>query len=261
MYSDADSPRDDYEGHFTKFEAFLTRAASCNNLFSQSSSHSQTSLKRRIILLEDLPNILHSQTQTQFHQALNAFVTSLPSNPPTPLVVIVSDAGMRGEASDERRAEGGSWGKDRNQVVDIRSVLSKDLLTGPYVIEIGSVLSLFVFTVSHYLCSRFNPIAPTLMRKALQAMLNNHFSSVASSSTMPPSKEVLDLIIDSSNGDIRNAIMALQFSCVMSVPGKKGKTSNRNSTLVLEATTRREQSLALFHLIGKVLYNKRSLFY
>lgn len=95
------------------------------------------------------------------------------------------------------------------------------------------------------------------MRKALQAMLNTHFASVAKSksSNLAPSKEALDLVVESSNGDIRSAIMALQFSCV--IPGKKGK---KNATLILEATTRREQSLALFHLIGKVLYNKRQSF-
>lgn len=95
------------------------------------------------------------------------------------------------------------------------------------------------------------------MRKALQAMLNTHFASASKSksSNLAPSKEALDMVVESSNGDIRSAIMALQFSCV--VPGKKGK---KNATLILEATTRREQSLALFHLIGKVLYNKRQYF-
>lgn len=139
-----DGPRDDYEGLFTKFEAFLTRASTCHSLFSESASNPQSSPTRRLILFEDLPNILHSQTQAQFHQAMGSFVTSLPSSPPTPLVIIVSDAGMRGEASDERRAEGTGWGKYKAEVVDIRTVLSKDLLTGPYVTEIAYVRCLFI---------------------------------------------------------------------------------------------------------------------
>lgn len=139
-----DGPRDDYEGLFTKFEAFLTRASTCHSLFSESASNPQSSSTRRLILFEDLPNILHSQTQAQFHQAMSSFVTSLPSSPPTPLVIIVSDAGMRGEASDERRAEGTGWGKYKAEVVDIRTVLSKDLLTGPYVTEIAYVRCLFI---------------------------------------------------------------------------------------------------------------------
>jgi cell cycle checkpoint protein len=54
--------------------------------------------------------------------------------------------------------------------------------------------------------------------------------------------------------------MALQFALVVRLGGKKGKeTSKGGSTakVVLNFVTRREQSLALFHLIGKVLYNKR----
>ncbi|KAJ6475701.1 Rad17 cell cycle checkpoint protein-domain-containing protein [Mycena vitilis] len=239
----------DNESLFSKFEAFLTRASTCQSIFadterdpklasSQSSSSTRTSArKRQIILLEDLPNILHAKTQTQFHAALQSIVTS-PAVDPVPIVIIVSDAGIRGEASDERLASG-SWGKDRDGVLDIRTVLSKDLLHGPYVTQIG-----------------FNPIAPTLMKKALQALVSTHFSSKVSGSA--PSKEMLDIIIETSNGDIRSAIMALQFSCVVDIPGSKRRKKSGSSTkVVLEAVTRREQSLHLFHLIGRVLYNKR----
>ena len=84
--------------------------------------------------------------------------------------------------------------------------------------------------------------------------------------------------------------MALQFACIVEVPragggsgsGKKGKERGKekgqgkgkkgkigcgieeegegrkgSARVVLEAVTRRESSLALFHLMGKVLYNKR----
>jgi len=52
--------------------------------------------------------------------------------------------------------------------------------------------------------------------------------------------------------------MALQFACIVHKPSQKKK--NIGNTVVLEAVTRREQSLALFHLLGKVLYNKRPSF-
>ncbi|KAF7377832.1 Rad17-domain-containing protein [Mycena sanguinolenta] len=243
----------DQESLLSKFEAFLTRASTCQPIFTDterdtklSSSQSSSSTarpaarKRQIILLEDLPNILHANTQSRFHAALQSLVMSSSVNP-VPIVIIVSDAGIRGEASDERLANG-SWGKDRDGVLDIRTVLPKDLLHGPYVTQIA-----------------FNPIAPTLMKKALQALISTHFSS-SKSSKSAPSKEMLDIIIETSNGDIRSAIMALQFSCVVEVRGTgKGrkKPSASGSKLVLEAVTRREQSLHLFHLIGKVLYNKR----
>ena len=77
---------------------------------------------------------------------------------------------------------------------------------------------------------------------------------------------MLDLIVESSNGDIRSAIMALQFACTSpssdGLSSKKGKAKSRrggaDTRALLEAVTRREQSLALFHLIGKILYNKRT---
>jgi cell cycle checkpoint protein len=79
-----------------------------------------------------------------------------------------------------------------------------------------------------------------------------------------PSKEFLDLVVESANGDIRSAVMALQFACVVRLPadrqGKSKATKGAGSgsaKVILEAITRREQSLALFHLMGKVLYNKR----
>ncbi|KAJ7916174.1 Rad17 cell cycle checkpoint protein-domain-containing protein [Mycena leptocephala] len=242
----------DHESLFSKFEAFLTRASTCQTIFtdnekdtklssSQSSSSTRsTGRKRQIILLEDLPNILHANTQSRFHAALQSLVAS-PALSPVPIVIIVSDAGVRGEASDERLSNG-SWGKDRDGILDIRTVLSKDLLHGPYVTQIG-----------------FNPIAPTLMKKALQALVSTHFASSKVSGSAP-SKETLDIVIETSNGDIRSAIMALQFSCVVEMSGGKGRrksASGSSMKQVLEAVTRREQSLHLFHLIGRVLYNKR----
>ncbi|KAF9531359.1 Rad17 cell cycle checkpoint protein-domain-containing protein [Crepidotus variabilis] len=212
------------EGLFTRFEAFLTRSSTCNNLFSSSAtsskaSSSQKSSRRRLILLEDLPNILHQKTKERFHEALTSFVSTPHSEPPVPLVIIVSDAGLRGEDRDARMSEG-RFGRDKNQIIDIRTVIPKELLSSAYVTEI-----------------RYSRLSKSL------------------AVTHIPSKEVLDAIVDSSNGDIRSAIMALQFACIVEMPGRKKK--NQATKMVMEAVTRREQTLAMFHLLGKVLYNKR----
>lgn len=133
-------PADDHEALFTKFEAFLTRASACQNIFAAAKSKTptsqpqKTSPARRLILLEDLPNILHTNTQSQFHSALQSLLDS-PNPSSVPIVIIVSDAGTRGEASDERMDRGG-WRKDNDGVMDIRTVLSKDLLQGPYVTQV-----------------------------------------------------------------------------------------------------------------------------
>ncbi|KAK0450286.1 Rad17 cell cycle checkpoint protein-domain-containing protein [Desarmillaria tabescens] len=242
----------DREALFSKFESFLARASTCNNLFrdpaplvssSQAASSSTTltqtntnSNKRRIILLEDLPNLLHNGTKDRFHAALQSLVVD-PSPNPVPIVIIVSDTGMRGEASDERLSAGSTY-REQDSVIDVRTVLPKDMLNGPYVTQI-----------------RFNPIAPTFLRKALQALLDRHFSTARGGNSVRPSKHILDIIVDSANGDIRSAVNALQFSSIGQKGRKKGKS--REAMVIMESVTRREQSLALFHLIGKVFYNKR----
>ncbi|KAG1902214.1 Rad17 cell cycle checkpoint protein-domain-containing protein [Suillus fuscotomentosus] len=257
----------DTEALFDKFQAFLTRASSCCNIFAASSaivsmqpqSHTQpkfpsqsstslpsTSSSRpsncHLILLEDLPNILHLPTQARFHDALQSLCSSSESGPP--VVIIISDSGLRGENAyndDTWDGAGGArWSK--KETIDIRSLLGADLSTSPYVTRIA-----------------FNPIAPTLMNKALQAMLTKHF---ASTSGKPPAKDVVEMIVESSNGDIRSAAMALEFACVVTLTkgGGKGKTRRNaagSARAVLEVVTRREQSLVLFHLMGKILYNKR----
>lgn len=85
-----------------------------------------------------------------------------------------------------------------------------------------------------------------------------------------PSKHVLDAVVESSSGDIRSAVNTLEFACTVELPSKsksgggnkkgkgKGKGGGEGGVVLLEAVTRRESSLALFHLIGKVLYNKRT---
>lgn len=106
----------------------------------------------------------------------------------------------------------------------------------------------------------FNPIAPTFLRKALQALLAMHFAPEPSkrkgkaARTRMPSSELLDRVVASANGDIRSAVMALQFACVMPAPVARRGTGSGGVAL---DTGVREQSLALFHMLGKVLYNKR----
>lgn len=133
---------------------------SCSNIFNSTSSHlhlqeptsrlSQAqpdcsrapsgtrSQKRQLVLLEDLPNLLHLPTQTRFQSALQSLCASrdLPNLGP-PVVIIVSDSGLRAEELDDGAWDGGGgrrWG--RLEVLDIRNVLGSELLTSPYVTHI-----------------------------------------------------------------------------------------------------------------------------
>lgn len=142
-------------------------------------------------------------------------------------------------------------------------------------------LERFLYGTNACLADRFNPVAITLLRKAANSLLDKAFASPAMVSHERPSKDVVDMVLESANGDIRSAVMALQFACVVDLPSTKGKGKGKakakdrgaakgvyvprlesqsrhtETSFRLEAITRREQSLALFHLLGKLMYNKR----
>ncbi|KAG8989069.1 Cell cycle checkpoint protein rad17, partial [Tulasnella sp. 427] len=256
---------EDYESLSLKFQTFLERASTYHTLsFSPTQLSSSFSLsqhpsampppiqppqtptnQKQLILIEDLPNITHLPTRESFHAALIAFANA-PDPPACPIVFVISNAGSRGEAKDER-----GWGKrEVEDGVDVRSVVPRELLGGPYFIEI-----------------QFNPVAITLLRKAVNALLDKVFaagSASGMSAVQRPPKNVVESVVSSANGDIRSAVMALQFASVVDlegVGGGKGRGGKRKGGKgakgVLEAITQREQSLALFHLLGKLLYNKR----
>jgi cell cycle checkpoint protein len=60
---------------------------------------------------------------------------------------------------------------------------------------------------------RFNPVAVTIMKKALVQVLDRVYSSSATGLPLSsrPSNQTLELIIAHSNGDIRSALMSLEF--------------------------------------------------
>jgi cell cycle checkpoint protein len=95
------------------------------------------------------------------------------------------------------------------------------------------------------------------MRRALQDILDS--AKLMHPNFVHPTKDVVDTIIRSSQGDIRSAINTLEFVC--SHPSKDGKgTKDRKKNMsraMLEVVTRKENSFVLFHLMGKVMYNKR----
>lgn len=146
----------DTETLFDKFQAFLTRAMTCNSIFGhcditqrgRAESLVQTSTlrssKRQLILLEDLPNLLHQPTQVRFQAALRSLcipASNLSEPPGPPIVIVVSDSGLRAEQPDDDTWGGGSNGRrwDKKEVLDIRNVLGPELLTSPYVTRIGYV--------------------------------------------------------------------------------------------------------------------------
>lgn len=112
----------------------------------------------------------------------------------------------------------------------------------------------------------FNPIAPTLLTKALELVI--HKEARDSGRRRIPGPSVLRKL--GEIGDIRSAISSLEFLCLRGgdgddwggrVAGKSRKSANsaltKMETASLELLSQREASLGLFHAVGKVVYNKR----
>lgn len=115
----------------------------------------------------------------------------------------------------------------------------------------------------------FNPIAPTLLAKALELIVLKEARKSGRRKT--PGPVVLNRL--GEIGDIRSAISSLEFLClkgdseadwgakVTFTKQKKGSKGSigltRGEEESLELMSQREASLGIFHAVGKVVYNKR----
>jgi hypothetical protein len=104
------------------------------------------------------------------------------------------------------------------------------------------------------LASSFNPVARTFLVKLLARI-----AKAECSGHPPPSKQALDKIADDSHGDIRTAIHSLQYQTLgserVSGPGALGIGED---TVLLQGLAK-DETLDLFHALGKILYTKRSI--
>lgn len=100
----------------------------------------------------------------------------------------------------------------------------------------------------------FNPITHNSMKKILSKICRQEQHNV--------SAEQIDLIAKVSGGDIRHAITSLQYFCLkpslmhslsLSDPASKFNIEDSGSSLHFG----RDETLSLFHALGKFLHNKR----
>ncbi len=76
-------------------------------------------------------------------------------------------------------------------IVDIRAAVPRELLRGPYADEIKYVddRQRSFETYLTLLFNSFNPIAPTLMQRALQTLLKTHFALAVNTQISPSTKQ------------------------------------------------------------------------
>ncbi len=248
-----------------RFTDFLSKAAKFPTLdlqasdqdASSSSLSSDTTMstsRRRLILMEDMPNLHHLPTKQLFQAAIEQYIQQsmqLTSRgfPNVPIVLIITESTPR---EDEDRwagdSSGNSWRERIASIMDTRTALGESVRRHPAYAEV-----------------RFNPVAPTIVLKGLKRAIEQASSSRGKAS----SKlwlELLQAIAEDSNGDLRAAVNCLQFVGINSKHfetvakqkgGRKAQDARKTMRRLMPLVSGRESSLALFHALGKVLYNKR----
>ena len=259
-----------YQSMSAQFEEFLGRSSKFGGLelidsigderavSAPTSDSDGKSMRRKVIVLEDFPNTFLSTSSIlkAFRSSIVHFLaTNTPSvgtlfskekgtGPPeniTPVVMIITETRINNttDASDSFTAH---------------RLLGADILSHPGVSTID-----------------FNPIAPTLLTKALELICQKEARH--SGRRRKPGPSVLKRL--GELGDVRSAIGSLEFLCIRgedgdgpggSVDSRTKKGASTLSTVLKiekqawEVAAQREFSLGLFHAVGKVVYNKRGEF-
>ena len=186
----------------------------------------------KIILIEDLPN----HKVEEFHQILESYSSSKST---VPLVFVLSET-----ASAKKSGS-------------IKQVFPPELLER---LQIQTVV--------------FNPVTTTNIVKVLSKVATIE-SQKGVRKFRVPDKSTLENLAESVGGDIRGAINALQFSCLnetgdlrkafegvskigSSKTTKNGSKNDRDMGSELSKIGGKDQSLVMFHALGKILYAKRS---
>lgn len=248
-----------------QFEEFMGRGDKFGQLEFVEDEPSQTPVKtsvkapqdsqgvdhKRVILIEEFPNTFmrSGSALTAFRRtilqflatntpSLAAFGQHAPSDPVTPIVMIISETLLTTTS-----ASADSFTAHR--------LLGPEILRHP-----GTGII------------EFNDVAPTLLVKALEAIVKKE--ARVSGRKRTPGPLVLKRLAEI--GDVRSAISSLEFLCLKGdddadwgskVAFTKARKTSKDLTLTkgeqesLELISQREASLGIFHAVGKVVYNKR----
>lgn len=240
-----------------QFEDFVARAGKAVGLtFSSDGNHpAQPSTavsgepqnrvdnaRQQLLLVEEYPSTF-SRTSAALQSFRSAILTHV-SAPPvkdgtaTPIVMVISETLL-----STTTAAADSFTAHR--------LLGPELANHPYVNLI-----------------EFNPVAPTILTKALEGIVVKEARKSGRRKT--PGPLVLKQLAET--GDVRSAVSSLEFLCLRGDDGdtwssrvtftkpKKSKSEpalTKSEEEALKLITNRESSLGIFHAVGKVVYNKR----
>ena len=255
--STSDNTSEGVTASSSRFAEFVARAGKINGLTLSSDKNavpiaqeSQAEVlqdgaaqkSRQALLVEEFPNTFSktSSALQSFRTTLAQYVMSTtPAGTwPTPIVMVISETLL-----STNTASADSFTAHR--------LLGPELAGSPYINTI-----------------EFNPIAPTILTKALEAIVVKEARKSGRRKT--PGQEILKRLAES--GDIRSAVSSLEFLCVRGDDGdwsskvaftkpKHGKTAapmTKAEQDAMRLISNRESSLGIFHSVGKVVYNKRT---
>lgn len=158
--------------HAGRFEEFLRRAVRFTKL-----PFKNTTTPRRVVLVEDLPNVSHGETQAIVARALQHCVSAPGYAPHVAVVLIISDTAPAVDSVD-------SWRQRREASMDVRGVVPLSVRQHAAFAEI-----------------RFNPATPRMITGALERLAGG---------SVP--RHMLSAIAETANGDIRGAANALSVA-------------------------------------------------
>lgn len=115
----------------------------------------------------------------------------------------------------------------------------------------------------------FNPVAATLMQNAMKRFCTLMRQPPYNEMYRPPSNELMDSIILSAQGDIRNSLINLHFSSLKGAPQLQTKpVENLESSHDTKKTSRkrkcqstlksvgRDESVTMMHALGRIFNPK-----
>lgn len=235
-----------FASYSSQFEDFVFRSRKFGGLdLVRSDGTAQPALAtindhtKQIMLVEEFPNTFTKSSPALqiFRNTILQYLAAPASSNPTPMVMVISEALL-----STTTASADSFTAHR--------LLGAAILNHPQTASI-----------------EFNDIAPTILTKALDAIVIKE--SRKSGRRFAPGPGVLKHLAET--GDIRSAVSSLEFLCLagddsgawsskVAFTKPKGRVEaplTKQEQEALKLISNRESSLGIFHAVGRVVYNKR----
>ncbi|KAJ3237487.1 Cell cycle checkpoint protein rad17 [Chytriomyces hyalinus] len=241
----------------SKFTEFVSSARKANTLVFTNESEMDESTyplaktSKKLILIEDLPNLSHAATRTLFHAVLQSHVQSQ-AVVVYPIVLILSDTVASSSDHSDWRASSFESG------LNFKNLVPENVRTS-----------------SGFSRIHFNPIAPSILVKSLNRIVDQEFGARKHAVLKKPTRHEIDSVAHSCGGDIRNALNTLQFlalnrhtessrnsssqerSHIISQQSSSQRSAANNDSISKSDIGNRNVNLIFYHALNKILIGKR----